>query len=163
MRFIKGVVDCEDLPLNISRETYQDTSLIAKLRSVITRRVIKMLEDESKADPEKYNKWYDTFQNFLKEGTQSDPENKDALFRLLRFNANYLNKSNGYISLEDYKSKMVDGQTKIYFAFGNSYDSAMKSPFYEPFKGKEVPVIILTNQLDEFCLTSSGEYKGMQF
>ena len=122
-----------------------------------------MLEDESKADPEKYNKWYDTFQNFLKEGTQSDPENKDALFRLLRFNANYLNKSNGYISLEDYKSKMVDGQTKIYFAFGNSYDSAMKSPFYEPFKGKEVPVIILTNQLDEFCLTSSGEYKGMQF
>lgn len=68
-----------------------------------------MLEDESKADPEKYNKWYDSFQNFLKEGTQSDPENKDALFRLLRFNANYLNNSNGYISLEDYKSKMVDG------------------------------------------------------
>jgi molecular chaperone HtpG len=99
----------------------------------------------------------------LKEGTQSDPENKDALFRLLRFNVNYLNKSNAYISLEDYKSKMVDGQSKIYFAFGNSYDSAMKSPFYEPFKGKEVPVIILTNQLDEFCLTSSGEYKGMQF
>lgn len=61
LRFVKGVVDCEDLPLNISRETYQDTSLIAKLRTVITRRVIKMLEDESKADPEKYNKWYDQF------------------------------------------------------------------------------------------------------
>ena len=59
LRFVKGVVDCEDLPLNISRETYQDTSLIAKLRSVISRRLIKMLEDESKADPEKYNKWYD--------------------------------------------------------------------------------------------------------
>jgi HSP90 family molecular chaperone len=139
------VVDCEDLPLNISRETYQDTSLIAKLRTVITRRVIKMLEDEAKADPEKYNKWYDTFQNFLKEGTQSDPENKDALFRLLRFNVNYLGKSNAYISLEDYASKMIDGQNKIYFTFGTSYDSAMKSPFYEPFKGKDVPVLVLTN------------------
>lgn len=104
-----------------------------------------MLEDEAKADPEKYNKWYDQFQNFLKEGTQSDPENKDALFRLLRFNVNYLGKNNAFISLDDYASKMVPGQTKIYFAFGNSYDAAMKSPFYEPFKGHEVPVLILTN------------------
>jgi len=63
------VVDCEDLPLNISRETYQDTTLIAKLRNVLTRRAIKMLEDEAKRDPEKYNSWYGTFQNFLKEGT----------------------------------------------------------------------------------------------
>jgi molecular chaperone HtpG len=85
------------------------------------------------------------FQNFIKEGTQSDPENKDALFKLLRFNANYTGSASTYISLEDYKSKMVDGQSKIYFAFGNSYDAAMKSPFYEPFKGKDVPVLIITN------------------
>jgi HSP90 family molecular chaperone len=145
LRFIKGVVDCEDLPLNISRETYQDTSLIAKLRTVITRRVIKMLEDEAKADAENYNKWYDMFQNFLKEGTQSDPENKDALFKLLRYNVNYLNNKNSFISLEDYMSKMVAGQKKIYFAVGNSYDAAMKSPYYEPFKGKDVPILILSN------------------
>lgn len=85
LRFIKGIVDCEDLPLNISRETYQDSSLIMKLRTVITRRAIKMLEDEAKRDPEKYNAWYGTHHSYLKEGTQMDQENKDALFRLLRF------------------------------------------------------------------------------
>lgn len=72
LRFVKGVVDCEDLPLNISRETYQDSSLIAKLRNVITRRTIKMLSDEAKRDPVTYNKWYADFANFIKEGTQSD-------------------------------------------------------------------------------------------
>jgi HSP90 family molecular chaperone len=69
LRFIKGVVDCEDLPLNISRETYQDTSLISKLRNVLTKRVLKMLEDSSKSDPEKYKSWYSSFQNYIKEGT----------------------------------------------------------------------------------------------
>lgn len=77
LRFLKGVVDCEDLPLNISRETYQDSSLIAKLRNLITRRALKMLEDESKRDPAKYQQWYGQFGNFLKEGSQIDPENKD--------------------------------------------------------------------------------------
>lgn len=69
LRFVKGVVDCEDLPLNISRETYQDSSLIAKLRNVLTRRTIKLLQDEAKRDPATYNRWYDQFQNFIKEGT----------------------------------------------------------------------------------------------
>lgn len=122
-----------------------------------------MLEDEAKADPAKYNTWYNTFQNFLKEGTQSDAENKDALFRLLRFNANFTDKQSDFISLDDYKEKMVEGQQKIFFAYGTSYDAAIKSPFYEPFKGKDVPVLIITNQLDEFCLTSSGDHKGTPF
>lgn len=85
LRFVKGVVDCEDLPLNISRENYQDSSLIAKLRNVITRRLIKHIDDESKRDPEKYKKWFLDFGNFIKEGITVDSENKDALFRLLRF------------------------------------------------------------------------------
>lgn len=163
LRFIKGVVDCEDLPLNISRETYQDTSLIMKLRTVITRRAIKMLEDEAKRNPEKYNAWYSTFQNFLKEGTQMDDENKVALFRLLRFSVDYTGKKSALISLDDYIQKMVPDQKKIYFTFGASYDAALSSPFYEPFKGKDVPVLVLTHQLDEFCLTSTGTYKGMTF
>lgn len=89
----------------------------------------------------------------MKEGTQSDPENKDALFRLLRYQANFTDKQNEIVSLEDYASKMVKDQNKIYFAFGQNYDAAMKSPFYEPFVGKDVPVLIITNQLDEFCFT----------
>lgn len=122
-----------------------------------------MLEDEAKSDPVKYNRWYEKFQNFLKEGTQSDPENKDALFRLLRYQANYSDKSIDLVSLEDYASKMVKDQNKIYFAYGTTYDAAMKSPFYEPFVGKDVPVLVVTNQLDEFCLTQANDYKGMQF
>ena len=89
LRFIKGVVDCEDLPLNISRESYQDSSLIAKLRNVVTRRILKMLEDESKKDASRYDKWYDEFQNFLKEGMMSDTENKEQLIRLMRYYASF--------------------------------------------------------------------------
>jgi molecular chaperone HtpG len=81
----------------------------------------------------------------LKEGTQSDPENKDALFRLLRYNANFTDKASEVVSLDDYVARMVPGQNKIYFAYGTSYEAAMKSPFYEPFKGKDVPVLIVTN------------------
>lgn len=163
LRFIKGVVDCEDLPLNISRETYQDTSLIMKLRNVVTRRAIKMLQDESKRDPVTYNKWYGQFQNFLKEGTQSDHDNKDALFSLLRFNTNFGGNASQFYSLDDYVAKLGENQKTIYFAMGSSYEAAMKSPFFEPFKGKDFPVIILSNQLDEFVLTSAGEYKGCKF
>jgi len=92
-----------------------------------------------------------------------DTENKDALFRLLRFNSNFSGSSNVFTSLDDYISRMKPGQDKIYYAFGPSYDAAMNSPFYEPFIGKDVPVLIITQQLDEFCLTSSAEFKGMKF
>jgi TNF receptor-associated protein 1 len=89
LRFVKGVVDCEDLPLNISRETYQDSALIGKLRNVVTRRVLKMLEDEIKRDGERYDQWYDQFNHFLKEGLMMDSENKESLLKLMRYHATY--------------------------------------------------------------------------
>lgn len=85
LRFVKGVVDCEDLPLNISRETYQDSNLVSKLKNVITRRVLKMIEDESKRDIQTYEKWYREFHMFLKEGVISDPDNKEQILRLMRY------------------------------------------------------------------------------
>ena len=94
LRFIKGVVDCEDLPLNISRENYQDSGLISKLRNVLTRRCIKMIDDEAKRDPVKYKKWYETFSQFVKEGIAVDTENKDALFKLMRFQSRNNGKLN---------------------------------------------------------------------
>jgi TNF receptor-associated protein 1 len=103
LRFVKGVVDCEDLPLNISRENYQDSSLMSKLRNVLTRRTLKLLEDESKKDPEKYNKWFNDFSNFLKEGISVDHENSETIFKLMRFNTNYSTES--LVSIEDYLSK----------------------------------------------------------
>jgi HSP90 family molecular chaperone len=105
---MKGVVDCEDLPLNISRENYQDSGLIRKLRNVLTRRCLKLIDDEAKRDPEKYKKWFNDFQLFIKEGMASDSENKEALFRLLRFNS----KASGakdMVSIDDYISKMKEG------------------------------------------------------
>ena len=89
LRFVKGVVDCEDLPLNISRETYQDSSLIAKLRNVVTRRVLKLLEDELKRDPVRYDQWFADFNQFLKEGLMIDSENKESLLKLMRYYASF--------------------------------------------------------------------------
>lgn len=121
LRFVKGVVDCEDLPLNISRENYQDSSLVSKLRNVVTRRVIKHIDDESKRDPEKYKKWFAEFGNFIREGIPVDNENKDALFRLLRF-VTRNSGANVNITIDDYLKSMKEGQQKIYFITNASYD-----------------------------------------
>jgi HSP90 family molecular chaperone len=111
LRFVKGVVDCEDLPLNISRETYQDSALISKLRNVVTRRVLKMLEDELRRDPMRYDQWYDQFNQFLKEGLMMDSENKESLLKLMRYTATFQDAaSKEFISLEDYIKKMKPGQ-----------------------------------------------------
>ena len=150
LRFVKGAVDCEDLPLNISRENYQDSSLVSKLRNVITRRTLKLIDDESKKDPEKYNKWYNDFSNFVKEGINSDQENSEALFKLLRFYSS--NSKQTYISLEDYISRAKPGQEKIFFMVSPTVENAMISPFMEPFKAPDAPeVLFLSNNIDEFC------------
>lgn len=163
MRFVKGVVDCEDLPLNISRENYQDSNLISKLRNVLTRRVIKHIDDEAKRDAEKYKKWFADFGVFIKEGIAVDAENKDALFRLLRF----VTKNGGaqaLVSIEEYVDKMKEGQEKIYFVVNPSFDQAMKSPYFEPFKNNaSLDVLVLNNQIDEILFQQIGEYKGKKF
>lgn len=162
LRFVKGVVDCEDLPLNISRENYQDSNLIVKLRNVLTRRAIKMIDDEAKRDPVAYKKWYADFNQFLKEGIAVDSDNKDALFRLMRFQSR-LEGSANFLSLDDYVAKMKDGQEKIYFVVSNQYEAAAKSPFMEPFKDSDIDVLVLTNNVDEILFQQNGDYKGKKF
>ena len=162
LRFVKGVVDCEDLPLNISRENYQDSALMKKLRNVLARRVIKMIDDEAKRDPEAYKKWYADFGQFLKEGIAVDRDNQDALFRLIRVHS----KKNGaktFVSLDDYIEGMDEGQEKIYFVVNQQYDLAIKSPFMEPFKNSNVDVLILQNNVDEILFQQTGDYKGKRF
>lgn len=107
LRFVKGVVDCEDLPLNISRETYQDSGLIMKLRNVVTRRVLKLLEDEMRSDPKNYDKWYTEFQHFIKEGLMGDTENQEQLLKLVRYQTS---NTSGNFSLEEYIKQMKPGQ-----------------------------------------------------
>jgi HSP90 family molecular chaperone len=101
LRFVKGIVDCEDLPLNISRETYQDSTLIGKLKNVVTRRVLKFIEDEMKRDSVGYDRWYNEFYVFLKEGVMSDFENQEQLLRLMRYHSTMTDFSKT-VSLEDY-------------------------------------------------------------
>ena len=106
LRFVKGIVDCEDLPLNISRETYQDSSLITKLRNVVTRRILKFLEDEMKRDPQGYETWFKDFQIFLKEGVMTDHENQEQLLKLMRYNSTMAQNT---VSLDDYIKSMKEG------------------------------------------------------
>lgn len=133
LRFIKGVVDCEDLPLNISRENYQDSNLITKLRNVLTRRIIKAIDDESKRDKDKYLKWYEDFGQFFKEGIMQDEDNRESLFKLLRVHS-VNNGKNTRVSLDEYVAKMKEGQEKIYFITDQSYDKALMSPYMEPLQ-----------------------------
>lgn len=160
LRFMKGVVDCEDLPLNISRETYQDSSLIMKLRNVVTRRILKMLEDEMKRDPVKYDQWFENFSQFLKEGLMMDGEHQESLLKLMRYKTTFSNES---ISLEDYIKKMKAGQEKIYYVTAQNKEHALSNPFMEPFKGTEVPVLILTNNIDEVVFQQIVQFKNHMF
>lgn len=100
--------------MNISRETYQDSALIAKLRNVVTRRVLKLLEDEMKKNPSSYDQWFDSFNQFLKEGLMMDSENKDQLLKLMRYHATF-QQGKELVNLDDYVKKMKAGQNKIYF------------------------------------------------
>lgn len=165
LRFVKGVVDCEDLPLNISRETYQDSSLIAKLRNVVTRRVLKMLEDELKRDPARYDQWYGQFQHFLKEGLMMDAENKETLFKLMRYTATFTEKPEAFVGLEDYVKRMKPGQQRIYYVIAPTREAALASPFMQPFKAAAdaPPVLVLTQSVDEVLFNQTGSFKSFQF
>lgn len=160
LRFVKGVVDCEDLPLNISRENYQDSHLMAKLKNALTRRVLKLLEDEIKKDSEKYDKWFAEFNQYLKEGLATDQDHAQPLLKLMRYKSTLSGKK--FLSLDNYVDKMKDGQKNIYFHVAGNQTSTT-SPFLEPFNKAEIPVIILENHIDEVCLKNVNEFKGFKF
>lgn len=132
LRFVKGVVDCEDIPLNISREHYQDSSLITRLRALLTKRVLRLLDEEARKNPEAYLKWYNDFQIFLKEGLASDHENLDDLMKLTRYEGSW---TKDLVTMEDYIKHMKPGQKKIYYITAHTREMAEKSPYLECFEG----------------------------
>ena len=153
LRFIKGVVDCDDIPLNISRENYQDTNLMLKLKSVLTKRILKMISDEAEKDPKDYLRWYDEFQYFLKEGAASDPEYSDQLLSLMRFQTSFTNEA---ISLDNYISKLKPEADKIFFILNQTKEGARTSPFMEPFKGTDVFFIQIILDSSSLCFHACG-------
>jgi TNF receptor-associated protein 1 len=159
MRFMKGVVDSADLPLNISRETMQDSALIRKLGAAISKRVIKMFEKEAEADPEKYRGFYRKFDRFFKEGIATDYANRDALAKLLRFESS-LTESGAVCGFSDYVSRAKEGQESIYYLVGASREQVESSPYVEAFKARGLEVVYFTDAVDEYVVESLGEFQG---
>jgi TNF receptor-associated protein 1 len=160
LRFVKGVVDCSDIPLSISRESYQDSNLIFKLRVLITKRILKKLEDEMKADPETYDKWYDEYQQNIREGVFSDHDNAETLLKLLRFRSTF---SNNRVNLDEYISKMKPGQDKIYYCIIGMESDINTHVFLESYKGSDLPILISQNPLDEVLIKNKGQFKNFKF
>lgn len=151
MRFVKGVIDSADLPLNISRETMQDSSLMKKLSTIITKRFIKFLEETSKNDPEKYDKFYSEFNRMIKEGVLSDFEHRDALAKLLRFESSFTDAGKT-TSLTDYVSRMKTDQKEIYYLVAPHRKAAEASPYYEGLKSQNLEVIFCYDPADSFVM-----------
>ena len=159
MRFVKGVIDSADLPLNISRETMQDSALVRKLGGVISKRVIKMLEKEAQGDPEKYLGFYRKFDRFLKEGVATDFANKEALAKLLRFETS-LTDNGKHVGFEDYLARIKDGQESIYYLVGAGREQIETSPYLEAFKARGLEVIYFTDPVDEYVVEALREVSG---
>ncbi len=162
LRFIKGVVDSEDLPLNISRETFQDDALIRKLKKVVTSRFLKFLKEKAEKEPEGYLKFWKTFNHFIKEGVATDFEYREDLQPLLRFESSK-EEAGKLISLHDYVSRMRLGQDKIFYLNGPSHAMLETSPYMETFKKKGIEVLYLTESIDDFVMSSIQEFDGKKF
>jgi molecular chaperone HtpG len=160
LRFLKGVVDSEDLPLNISREMLQSNPMLARMKNQIVKRVVSELQKKATAEPDDYAKFWNNLGVVLKEGLYEDFENRDQLIPLVRFHSTAVE---GLTSFEDYVARMKPGQEAIYFITGDKLDTLQKSPQLEGFRAKDVEVMLLTDPVDEFWLPSLGEYRKHEF
>jgi molecular chaperone HtpG len=159
LRFLKGVVDSEDLPLNISRETMQDKSLLEKLNKVITKRFLKFLEEEAKNRPESYDEFHKEFGHFIKEGAALDYTHKDQLTKLLRFESSRTEKGKT-TSLADYVSRMSADQKEIYYLMGPNRASIEAGPYLEGFKARNLEVLFCYEPVDEYVMNNVREFEG---
>jgi molecular chaperone HtpG len=159
LRFLRGVVDSEDLPLNISRETMQDSALLRKLNEVLTKRVLKWLDEEAKADPVKYDRFFHEHGHCLKEGVTVDWSHKEAIAKLLRFESSHT-EAGKTTSLADYITRMPADQTDIYWLLAPSRESAEASPYFEVFREKKYEVLFLTHAHDEFVMDHLATFDG---
>ncbi|MDB6134923.1 MAG: heat shock protein Hsp90 [Verrucomicrobiales bacterium] len=159
LRFAKGVIDSDDLPLNISRESMQDSALVQKLGDVLTKRLIKMLEGEARDNAEKYNDFYKAFSRFLKEGVAVDDRHRAALSKLLRFESS-LTEPGVLTGFDEYLSRAKDGQKDIYFLIAPSRAAIEAGPYLEAFKARGLEVIYLFEPIDEYVVSSLSEVEG---
>ncbi len=160
LRFIRGIVDSNDLPLNVSREILQNSHIIEGIRSGCVKRVLDMLDDLSRNDAEKYGKFWKTFGQVLKEGVGEDFTNRDAIAKLLRFASTKTDEPEQNVSLQDYVDRMVSGQKKIYYVTADSFKAAKNSPHLEVFRKKGIEVLLLSDRVDEWAVSHLPEFAG---
>ena len=160
--FVKGVVDSEDLPLNISRETLQENIVFTKIAQNITGQILSYLTKKAKDEPEKYAEFWKEHGKIFKLG-YSDFANLEKYNELLRFNSSTNTDANGLTSLEEYVSRIKEEQKEIYYAFGNSRDAIIQDPHLEIFKNKGLEVLFLYDPIDEFVLSTVRKYKDFDF
>ncbi|WP_050028569.1 molecular chaperone HtpG [Verrucomicrobium sp. BvORR034] len=159
MRFVRGVVDSEDLPLNISRETMQDSALFRKLGQTVQGRLMKFLEREADGDAKKYQEFYKDFGRFFKEGVATDFENKGAIAKLLRFETS-LTGEGEVVGLQEYVKRMKEEQKAIYYQIAPSRAAIENGPYLEAFKAKGFEVIYLFESIDDYVVNALGEFDG---
>jgi molecular chaperone HtpG len=161
LRFLRGVIDSADIPLNISRESMQDSTLVRKLNRVVTKRFLKFLDGEAKGDAEKYKEFYAKFGRFLKEGVVVDFDHRENLCKLLRFESSMTEKGE-QTSFEDYLTRAKDGQEKIYYLTGSDRASIEAGPYLEALKSRGLEVIFFFDTIDEYLLQHLREFDGKQ-
>jgi molecular chaperone HtpG len=159
LRFVRGVIDSADLPLNISRETMQDSSLVQKINDVITKRFLKFLEEEAKERKEKYEEFYNKFGLFLKEGIVTDINYREQLSKLLRFESSQLEKGK-LSSLSEYVVRMKEDQKEIYYLNAPTRESSELGPHLEYFRARDFEVLFLYDPIDDFVMSNLREFEG---
>ena len=162
LRFVKGIVDSNDLPLNVSREILQQDSTTESMRNALTKRVLDMLEKMSKNETELYTEFWSEFGNVLKEGPGEDFANREKIAKLLRFSTTHTDEDKQEQSLTDYVSRMKEGQDKIYYVAAENFATAKNSPYLEVFRKKGIEVLLLTDRIDDWLMSHLMEFDGKQ-
>jgi molecular chaperone HtpG len=162
LRFVKGLLDSNDLPLNVSREILQDNKITQAIRKGCTKRVLKMLEKLGNKDAEQYQLFWNEFGQVLKEGPAEDSSNKDAIAKLMRFASTHEDNSLQSVSLAQYVERMKEGQDKIYYVVADSFDAAKNSPHLEVFRKKGIEVLLMADRIDEWLVSHLTEFDGKQ-
>jgi TNF receptor-associated protein 1 len=159
LRFLKGVVDSEDLPLNISREKMQDSALLEKINKVLTGRFLKFLEETAEKDAERFQAFYAEYGRFLKEGVATDVRHREALSKLLRYESSALDKG-AMTSMADYVGRMPAEQKELYYLLAPTREAAESSPYFEAFKSRGFEVLFVQDPIDEFVMEHLHEFGG---
>jgi molecular chaperone HtpG len=160
LRFVKGVVDSNDLPLNVSREILQKDERVASIRTALTKRALELLGRVAKNEPEKYAEFWDEFGEVLKEGPAEDFANREAIAKLLRFSSTHDDEPKPRVSFEDYLGRMKAGQDRIYYLAAENFDTARGSPQLEMFRKRGIEVLLLHDRIDDWLMGSLHEFDG---